>query len=481
MNDPSDLMSTGFISTVHGISPMQTALDRLYKNKGAMFGAAVVVLICAMVILAPLLTSHQPDLQRLWLGAQGPFFSHPDCLRENTFALGRRAETIAAALSARTIEITVDESQYREYRIVPSREGHVRSIMAKNDAIEQMDLPFEKKQEIKIKGLEALKLDGLVRIEFAKGLLGPNIAPLWLQKGKPAPPNFFHGRQGVIIKTAEHRVFATYSIVLNDDIVVSIRKNGQYQSACILNGTKITALLADGRPLVSRHLLGTDKEGRDLWARILYGGRISLLVGLTATMVSLIIGVIYGALSGYIGGRTDRLMMSGIDVLYGLPFMFLVILLLSFFGNNVFLLFMALGAVQWLTMARIVRGQVLSLKQKDFIHAAMLSGCSNLKVIFRHLIPNCLGPVIVYATLTVPIVILEESFLAFIGLSIQHGGRRLDSWGALVKYGVDNLGTYGTNSWLLLWPAGIMALMLLALNMLGDGLRDAFDPELKGR
>jgi oligopeptide transport system permease protein len=353
--------------------------------------------------------------------------------------------------------------------------------MAEPDVIDQMALSFAKKQEIQISGLATLTLTGVAYKKYGKGELGENIAPLALTKGEAAPDGFFDGDESVIIKAADAQILATYDIRLADEMVISIHKGDQSLSAATLNGDQIRAVAADGRSLYVRHLLGTDQEGRDMLARILYGGRISLLVGLVATAVSLIIGVVYGALAGYMGGRTDRCMMAGIDVLYGLPFMFLVILLLSFFGNNIYLLFIALGAVQWLTMARIVRGQILSLKQREFIHAALISGCSDAKVIFCHLLPNCLGPIIVYATLTIPIVILEESFLAFIGLNVQHAGRKLDSWGALVKYGVDSLGTYGSNSWLLIWPAGIMALMLLTLNLLGDGLRDAFDPVLKGR
>jgi oligopeptide transport system permease protein len=173
--------------------------------------------------------------------------------------------------------------------------------------------------------------------------------------------------------------------------------------------------------------------------------------------------------------------MAAVDVLYGLPFMFLVIVLLSFFGANIVLLFVALGAVQWLTMARIVRGQILSLRQREFISAARLAGATPWQIISRHLIPNCLGPIIVYTSLTVPVVILEESFLAFIGLSASMGDGQVHSWGALVKDGIDALGSDGNQSWLLLWPSLMMSVTLLALNLLGDGLRDALDPKLAGR
>ena len=244
-----------------------------------------------------------------------------------------------------------------------------------------------------------------------------------------------------------------------------------------LGGDEIIAISSDGRPIETSHRFGTDTAGRDVLARVLYGGRISLLVGFVATLVSLLIGVAYGACSGYLGGRWDRLLMYVVDILYGLPFMFLVILLLVHFGRNILVLFAALGAVQWLTMARIIRGQILGLKEREFIAAARLSGSGSLQILGRHLIPNCLGPVIIYTTLTVPVVILEESFLAFIGLQVEWQGQALDSWGALVKYGMDHRGESFDRWWLLMVPALAMCLTLLALNALGSGLRDALDPQ----
>ncbi|MBF0199520.1 MAG: ABC transporter permease, partial [Planctomycetes bacterium] len=243
----------------------------------------------------------------------------------------------------------------------------------------------------------------------------------------------------------------------------------------------ITEVSADGKISEIYHLLGTDHAGRDLLARILYGGRISLMIGLAATFVSLLIGVIVGAVSGYLGGKYDKIIMSGVDILYAIPFMFLVILLLSTFGRNLIMLFVALGCVQWLTMSRIVRSQVLSLKQKEYIDAAKICGAGFFTIIFRHLIPNAMGPIVIYTTLTVPAVILEESFLAFIGLQVQYEGKSLDSWGALVHQGSLSLGFNGENSWLLIFPCLAMGLMLLGLNSFGDGLRDALDPKLRNQ
>jgi oligopeptide transport system permease protein len=222
-------------------------------------------------------------------------------------------------------------------------------------------------------------------------------------------------------------------------------------------------------PPSAKHWLGTDQLGRDLLVRLLYGGRVSLGVGLAATFVALTIGIVYGAVAGYAGGKLDSLMMRTVDIVYSLPFPIFVILLMVFFGKNIVLLFVAIGAVEWLTMARIVRSQVMSIKKMEFIEAARSLGFGRRRIIFRHILPNILGPIIVYTTLTIPAVMLLEAFLSFLGLGVQPP---MSSWGVLIKDGSEKMEEY---PWLLEFPAAMFSLTLFSLNFLGDGLRDALD------
>ncbi len=224
-----------------------------------------------------------------------------------------------------------------------------------------------------------------------------------------------------------------------------------------------------------RYILGTDSLGRDLLARIIYGGQVSIAIGVIGTITSVFIGIIIGALAGYLGGRVDYIITRIIDVMYGLPYMMLVIILMALFGRNILNLFFALAIVSWLTVARVVRGQIISLKNSEFVEAARSIGSSTGRIVFRHLVPNTLGVIVVFSTLSIPSFIMLESFLSFLGLGVQ---APFASWGSLVSDGVEGMNLY---PWRLFFPAIVMVVFLFAMNFLGDGLRDALDPKSKNK
>ena len=269
---------------------------------------------------------------------------------------------------------------------------------------------------------------------------------------------------------------ATTRLRRNRAAVASAVILGMIALACVfgpmLSGYELDAIDWEKiqTPPDADHWFGTDGNGRDLLVRVLTGGRISLALGIAATLVAVAIGVTWGALAGYLGGTIDALLMRIVDVLYALPFMFFVILLMVFFGRDPVLMFVALGAVSWLDMARIVRGQTLSLKRQDFVRAAQAMGAPTRQVVMRHIVPNLMGPVVVFATLTVPQVILFESFLSFLGLGVQEP---MTSWGVLISEGAE---TMQASPWMLVFPALFLATTLFCLNFIGDGLRDALDP-----
>ena len=223
------------------------------------------------------------------------------------------------------------------------------------------------------------------------------------------------------------------------------------------------------------YILGTDSLGRDVLSRTIYGGRISIAVGLLGTVTALLLGVIIGAIAGYAGGWVDTFIMRFVDVMYGLPYMLIVIIMMAIMGRNIFILFIAIALVSWLSIARVVRGQIISLKNSEFVEAAQSMGASPWRIIWKHLLPNTIGIIIVYSSLSLPSFIMNESFLSFLGLGVS---APLASWGSLVSEGVKSMELY---PWLLLVPSIAMTIFLFAMNFLGDGLRDAFDPQSKNK
>lgn len=428
-------------------------------------GGFTLLLLLTAIVLGPFFSDHDPTRLRPWLGAQPPGHQSPDLPPQLVLERGKAPVPHLFAGDVQHMQANLRQGQLEEVR-VQLRDGVVRSILRLSDAT-SVEVLGSDDPDFVIASPDGRSLDNLKKLAVG-------------EKPEGLPAGLSSGRQVVMFKVGQRRP-RVVSADLKEGMVVQLKDNTGDLERIEFQERDVEQWRVNGRARNLCFWLGSDELGRDVLSRILHGGRISLLVGLAASMVSVLIGVLYGSIAGYYGGRTDRLMMSGVDILYAIPFMFLVILLLVYFGRDIIVLFVALGAVQWLTMSRIVRTQILSLKAMEFVRAARMCGTSHARIIWLHMIPNTLGIILVYATLTVPAVILEESFLSFIGLQVQYNGQNLDSWGALVDQGMRAMGKNGEKSWLLIAPAGMMTLTLLALNCLGDGLADRLDPRRRQR
>ncbi len=486
MERPSNRTPEGIVAASHGRRALQgeslsqDAWRRLKKNKMAMAGFWISVVMSLSALLADVISPYSPEEQQRWLGALPPLTEVLSLRNEMRFTVGERP-TESEVPQACADALGDEESHELLFEVQDEAITPVRLVLD-GDTVESIDLRPPGRGVVRPDALDVEEQDFL-RIPDT----GERVAVARIAK-RDAAPDVLRGGEGrrvavleLVRRSPEDRYRLTVGFSGDGTVSAIDRAGTDAGPSLTLKPGYVVDVVLDGNPLRHTHILGTDQEGRDSLSRLIYGGRISLLVGLTATLVSLLVGVLYGAFSGYMGGRIDGMMMRIVDVLYAIPYLFLVILLLVAFGRSIIILFVALGLVQWLTMARIVRGQVLGLKEKEFVDAAVTVGAGWWQVLTRHLIPNTLGVVVVYTTLTVPQVILQESFLAFIGLTVEMDGRPLESWGALVNYGREALGANGEFWWLLLWPSIAMSVTLFSLNFLGDGLRDALDPQQRGR
>ena len=459
----------------HGEGPWAQAWKRLRKNRMSMAGLVVVAVMALSALTAPWIVPFDPRISERWATALPPGSRHMELANEIVFTAGSRPRDEDVPVCVRGV---LGDGREHAYRLDVLTET-VRTLRITMDGAKIQTIGEGGNRLAKVE----LGPQDSLRVKDTGAALGAAS----IEAGGALPPGTAakSGRWVLLVEWRRRAPDARRAIEVKLDgagAASSVVSEGKpFEGELRVRAEDVVDAQLDGVRAEHSHPLGTDMSGRDVLSRVLYGGRISLLVGLVATFVSLTIGVLYGAMAAYAGGRVDALMMRAVDVLYAMPYIFLVIVLLTVFDRSLVMLFIALGLVQWLTPSRVVRGQVLSLKRREFVDAAVTLGARPWKVLSRHLIPNTLGVVVVFTTLTIPAVIMEESFLSFIGLTVMYDGEPLDSWGALVENGRSALGVNGERWWLLVFPAAAMSLTLFSLNFLGDGLRDALDPRQKGR
>ncbi|MCE9636371.1 MAG: ABC transporter permease [Planctomycetes bacterium] len=464
--EPDDVPSDG---------PWAQAWKRLRRNRMAMAGLVVVLAMALSAVLAPWIVPFDPREMERWTGALAPGTRHLELCNEMVVERGKapRPQDVPTAVG----KAAVDGAAHVWRIEVQDEVTTLLRVTVDGGKIQQIGEGGKRHTTLEIAE------DEFIRVKDGGAVV--RVPVLAVGGVLPAPAPQQAGRFVVMVERVKRPPEAkrTVEIALGTDgKVTTVTSAGvPVDGEMRVRAENVRDTSLDGARIEHSHPLGTDQEGRDVLARVLFGARISLLVGIVATFVSLSIGVFYGAIAGFAGGRTDVFMMRVVDVLYALPYIFLVIILLVAFGRSLVMLFIALGLVQWLTPARVVRGQILSLKRREFVDASVTLGATPWTILIRHLIPNTMGVVVVFTTLTIPAVILEESFLSFIGLTVLFRGEPIDSWGALVDYGRNALGGDGERWWLLVFPAAAMSLTLFSLNFLGDGLRDALDPRQKGR
>lgn len=474
--DPADEKAEAAADDAHRASdgPWRQAWRQLRRNRMAMAGLVVVLVVGLSAMFAASVAPFDPRISESWETSLPPGARHLDLVNEIVLQKGSPRER---------------DVPPRVLAAMQDGHDHVLTMEVLTEEVKQLRLTMDGAKVVQIQGDRAARLPKveLGEDDFLRAKEdGARIAARVLEPGAELPPGSPRkdGRWVLLAEwvrrapDARRKVEAGFGYGAISRVLVD---GAPHEGELRIRAEHVRDIRLDGERLEHVHLLGTDLNGYDVFSRIVYGGRISLLVGLVATLVSLTIGVVWGAVAAYAGGRVDVVMMRTVDVLYALPYIFLVIVLMTAFERSLIMLFVALGLVQWLTPARIVRGQALSLRRREFVEAAVTLGTRPAAILFRHIVPNTLGIVVVFTTLTIPAVVMEESFLAFIGLTVKFQGEPIDSWGALVESGRNALGVNGERWWMLVFPGAVMSLTLFSLNFLGDGLRDALDPRQKGR